>query len=180
MSKQLLIFSFFSLLILSSFEPVEDSSFNYIDTYKDLAVVEMHRSGIPASIKLAQGLLESNSGKSALAVRANNHFGIKCKRYWTGQTYYHKDDDFDKAGRLVESCFRAYNDPIDSFVDHSNFLTNTKHYGELFNYDRTDYRSWAIGLKKCGYATDPSYANKLIRKIEQYKLYRYDYVQLTN
>lgn len=149
---------------------------SYIDQYKDLAVIEMHRSGIPASIILAQGLLESNNGSSSLAQSANNHFGIKCKSYWRGSKYYHKDDDYDSQGNLKKSCFRAYESPIDSYVDHSNFLMYTERYSILFNYHKTDYIQWAHGLKNCGYATDPKYANKLITKIEQHQLYIYDNV----
>lgn len=148
---------------------------DYINKYKELAVVEMHRSGIPASIILAQGLHESNYGKSPLAQKANNHFGIKCKNYWMGQRYYHKDDDLNDQGKLIESCFRKYTSDIDSYVDHSNFLMQSKNYTELFKYPNTDYISWAIGLKSSGYATDPNYAEKLVKKIEKYKLYQYDY-----
>ncbi len=155
--------------------PYEDElAQNYIDSYKELAVVEMHRSGIPASIILAQGLHESNYGLSKLATSANNHFGIKCKAYWVGNTYYHKDDDFNE-GKLIESCFRSYNSAIESYVDHSNFLMNTKHYSNLFNYEKTDYKSWAYGLKDSGYATDENYPQKLIDKIEKYYLNQYDF-----
>lgn len=146
----------------------------YVDQYKDLAIIEMHRSGIPASITLAQALHESGVGNSALAINANNHFGIKCKSYWKGKTYNHRDDDYDAEGNLIKSCFRSYESVIDSYVDHSNFLRQSAHYGELFEYDKTDYKRWAYGLKKCGYATDPSYAFKLIDKIEKYQLYIYD------
>lgn len=146
----------------------------YIDTYKDLAVLEMHRSGIPASIILAQGIHESNSGKSTLATQANNHFGIKCKSYWIGKTYFHKDDDF-KNGKLIDSCFRAYDSAVQSYVDHSNFLMTSKNYASLFEYDAFDYESWAYGLKRCGYATDPNYTKKLLGIIESLELYQYDY-----
>jgi len=146
----------------------------YVMQYKDLAVVEMHRSGIPASITLAQALHESGIGNSDLAVFANNHFGIKCKSYWQGNTYNHKDDDYDADGNLIKSCFRSYDNVLDSYVDHSNFLMQSAHYSELFSYEKTDYKRWAYGLKKCGYATDPEYAFKLIDKIEKYQLYVYD------
>jgi flagellum-specific peptidoglycan hydrolase FlgJ len=165
---------FLVLFVCVSFSYPEESSNNYIDQYKELAVVEMYRSGIPASIKLAQGLLESDSGKSELAVNAKNHFGIKCKSYWTGASYYHKDDDRDHSGKIVDSCFRAYNDVVDSYVDHSNFLMFSGNYNTLFDYQKTDYQSWARGLKYCGYATDPSYAEKLIKKIEEHNLAQYD------
>ena len=153
---------------------IDEMAIQYIETYKDLAIVEMYRSGIPASIILAQALHESNYGMSPLAVNANNHFGIKCKTYWIGQKYYHKDDDFDDHGRLTDSCFRSYTSTLESYVDHSNFLMSSANYTELFNYNRTDYVSWANGLKLCGYATDTRYASKIISKIEKYDLYQYD------
>jgi len=130
--------------------------------------------GVPASITIAQGLHESNFGKSDLATEANNHFGIKCKTYWNGKTYYHKDDDFDKQGKLIDSCFRSYESVNDSYTDHSNFLKYTEHYMHLFNLDRVDYVGWAKGLKASGYATDPQYAEKLIRYIEKYNLTELD------
>lgn len=151
-----------------------DAAYNYIETYRDLAIVEMQRSGIPASITLAQALHESNYGLSDLALKANNHFGIKCKSYWQGKTYRHKDDDYIN-GRLIKSCFRSYQQAIDSYIDHSNFLSNTAHYRPLFALDRYDYKAWAHGLKSCGYATDKRYAEKLIKKIERYDLHQYDY-----
>jgi len=171
-----IIFTFYALLFCSVYNsPTSSLSDDYIDKYKELAVVEMHRSGIPASIILAQGLHESNYGRSPLAKKANNHFGIKCKNYWMGQRYYHLDDDFNDKGKLIESCFRKYSSDFDSFIDHSNFLMQGSHYSDLFKYPNTDYISWAIGLKKSGYATDPKYAEKLVKKIEEYKLYQYDY-----
>jgi flagellum-specific peptidoglycan hydrolase FlgJ len=173
--------SFFSIWIpilglgwfSSDFNP-DVAALEYIENYKDLAIVEMYRTGIPASITLAQALHESNYGTSPLAMKANNHFGIKCKNYWIGKTYYHKDDDLNKRGQLIESCFRAYTEDIDSYVDRSNFLMQTDRYKVLFNYDKEDYTSWAYGLKNCGYATDPNYAEKLISKIERYNLAAYD------
>jgi flagellum-specific peptidoglycan hydrolase FlgJ len=152
----------------------ESEKISYINEYKDLAIVEMHRTGIPASITLAQALHESNAGKSPLATKANNHFGIKCKSYWTGDTFYHKDDDLDRRGRLIESCFRAYTSAVESFVDHSNFLKETDHYSPLFSLEKDDYIAWAWGLKQCGYATDPNYAVKLIKLINKYDLTQYD------
>ncbi|MEM6966187.1 MAG: glucosaminidase domain-containing protein [Bacteroidota bacterium] len=146
---------------------------NYIETYKDIAIREMHRSGIPASITLAQGILESSWGKGALARKANNHFGIKCKRYWNGSTFYIEDDDY-KDGKLMKSCFRAYDDAEESYVDHTNFLMDNARYQKLFTYERTDYKRWAHGLKKCGYATDKRYAYKLISSIKKYRLDKYD------
>ena len=148
----------------------------YVDKYKEIAISEMHRSGIPASIKLAQGILESNSGRSTLAIKANNHFGIKCGKYWDGSTFYRKDDDY-RNGQLIESCFRKFKDALQSFIAHSDFLLNpgSKYrYGFLFGLDPLDYQSWAKGLKKSGYATDATYAEKLISIIEKYQLFRFD------
>jgi len=154
--------------------PSEEIAYGYVEDHKDLAVIEMYRTGIPASITLAQGMHESALGKSDLAIHANNHFGIKCKSYWQGKTYAHKDDDYDEDGNLIKSCFRAYDTVIDSYIDHSNFLTMTEHYQPCFQFDKTDYINWAYTLKRCGYATDKSYAIKLIDKIEKYQLYVYD------
>jgi flagellum-specific peptidoglycan hydrolase FlgJ len=168
----------FTLLVCVSllsfdFNP-EIAANEYIESYKELAVVEMYRTGIPASITLAQGLHESHYGTSKLATEANNHFGIKCKSYWTGKTFYHKDDDFNKKGQLIESCFRAYESDIDSYIDRSNFLMETERYAPLFEIDKTDYVAWAYGLRYCGYATDDQYSQKLISKIEKYNLHVFD------
>jgi len=146
---------------------------NYIETYQKIAIREMHRSGIPASITLAQGILESSWGNGSLALKANNHFGIKCKSTWKGPTFFIEDDDY-KRGKLVKSCFRSYDNAEDSYVDHSEFLTNNPRYERLFSYDRTDYKKWAHGLKKCGYATDKKYAYKLINTIKKYQLHKFD------
>lgn len=174
MKLKVLILLVAPLLCLSWIRSPESYADEYIEAYKDLAVIEMHRTGVPASITLAQGLHESNFGTSKLATEANNHFGIKCKSYWQGGTYYYKDDDLDKKGKLIESCFRSYDSALESYVDHSNFLTRSAHYSELFQLNVLDYKSWAYGLKRCGYATDPNYAEKLIRKIEKYNLSIYD------
>ncbi len=139
---------------------------NYISQYKDLAIEQMLRYRVPASITLAQGLLESRAGLSDLAVRGNNHFGIKCHG-WTGRKAYHDDDE---AGE----CFRAYDNARQSYEDHSRFLSQNSRYARLFSLDRTDYRGWAKGLKACGYATNPNYANSLIGIIETYGLSQYD------
>lgn len=139
----------------------------YIETYKSLAVDQMHRYGIPASITLAQGLLESAAGQSVLARKANNHFGIKTGGTWNGP-YVVKDDDF--AGEH----FRAYRSVEESYEDHSLFLRNRKRYASLFSLSATDYRGWAHGLKAAGYATNPQYAQRLIDLIERYDLHRYD------
>lgn len=172
MFKKLILPVFlFSLL---SFNVPEEIAMDYIDMYKDLAVAEMYRSGIPASIIMAQAMHESQCGKSMLAVNSNNHFGIKCKSYWRGDSYYHKDDDYDKKGNLTNSCFRAYNTIVDSYVDHSNFLKYSSNYASLFQLDRTDYKAWAEGLQNSGYATDPNYAKKLIKKVESYNLNHFD------
>ena len=150
---------------------------NYIRAYKEIAISEMRRTGIPASIKLAQGILESAAGKSELARKANNHFGIKCHNNWNGKTYYREDDDYDDQGRLIKSCFRVYRDPESSFIAHSEFIRDprkTYRYGFLFDLSPTDYKAWARGLKKAGYATSPTYANNLINIIERYDLNKYD------
>lgn len=138
----------------------------YIEKYAPIAVEEMYRSGIPASITLAQGILESGSGQSQLAIKANNHFGIKCHN-WKGKGMKFDDDEKDE-------CFRVYKNPEESYRDHSDFLRYRDRYKFLFDYKITDYKSWAYGLKKAGYATDPGYPVKLIKIIEDYKLYEYD------
>jgi LysM repeat protein len=140
---------------------------DYIDKYKDDAVREMQMYKVPASITLAQGMLESDNGNSALAVYANNHFGIKCHTDWTGDTYTADDDEHNE-------CFRKYPSVYESFVDHSKFLKNRDRYAALFNLKITDYKGWAKGLKAAGYATDPRYAERLIDIIERYKLFAYD------
>lgn len=139
----------------------------YINKYSELAVEQMKRHKIPASITLAQGLLESGAGYSQLARKSNNHFGIKCGGSWSGRSVRHDDD-------ARNECFRAYNHPRDSYEDHSDFLRRGARYAFLFKLDITDYKGWARGLKKAGYATDPSYANRLITIIEDYDLYKYD------
>lgn len=145
----------------------EGSVVSYINAYKDLAISEMKRTGIPASITLAQGIIESDMGRSRLASEANNHFGIKCHDDWNGPTIRHSDDRRNE-------CFRKYRKPEESFRDHSDFLTSEPRYRSLFSLDATDYKGWARGLKKAGYATNPDYANMLIRKIDEYNLYIYD------
>ena len=139
----------------------------YVAKYAETAISEMHRTGVPASITLAQGLLESRAGLSELAAKGNNHFGIKCHRDWKGKTM---NVDDDRKGE----CFRVYDDAIDSYRDHSDFLRYRDRYKSLFNLDPKDYKGWAAGLKAAGYATDPSYAQKLVKLIEDYQLYRYD------
>ncbi len=143
----------------------------YIDKYNSLAVEEMYRSKIPASITLAQGILESGNGNSRIAQEANNHFGIKCKTTWTGKTIYEDDD-------APQECFRKYDAAIDSYRDHSDFLKKNVRYAFLFDLEPTDYKSWAHGLKRAGYATNPQYAELLITFIERHKLNRFDEVKI--
>ena len=139
----------------------------YVDRYKHIAVAQMERYGIPASITMAQGILESDCGNSLLSMPSNNHFGIKCKRGWTGRKVYHDDD-------VKGECFRAYPSVEASYRDHAEFLDSQPRYDSLFAYDATDYRSWARGLKAAGYATAPDYAQRLIRIIEETQLYLLD------
>lgn len=138
----------------------------YIDSYSEIAQEEMLQYGIPASITLAQGILESGAGRGELTNKANNHFGIKCHG-WEGDKVYHDDDE-------AQECFRKYDDPKYSFRDHSLFLTQRSRYQALFKLKKDDYKGWAKGLKKAGYATDPKYPNKLISIIERYDLEKYD------
>lgn len=147
--------------------PQRQTTEEYIEKYRDLAVAEMHRTGIPASITLAQGILESGSGNSRLAKEGNNHFGIKCHKGWTGHTI-HEDDD------ALNECFRKYPSAYDSYIDHSEFLMTRSRYAFIFEYERTDYKNWAKGLKKAGYATNPKYAPILIGLIERYNLQQFD------
>ena len=144
----------------------------YIEKYSAIAIDEMYRSKIPASITLAQGILESGNGNSRLAVEANNHFGIKCKNTWTGKTIFEDDD-------APQECFRKYDAAIDSYRDHSDFLMRNTRYAFLFDLDQTDYKAWATGLRKAGYATNPQYADLLITFIERHKLNRFDLVKLS-
>jgi hypothetical protein len=139
----------------------------YIEKYKTLAVKQQKTHKIPASITLAQGLLESAAGSSRLARQGNNHFGIKCKEEWRGGRIYHDDDEQNE-------CFRTYKTVEDSYLDHSLFLSKRKYYVSLFNLDIYDYKGWAYGLQRCGYATDKSYGSKLVSIIETYELYKYD------
>jgi hypothetical protein len=147
---------------------------DYINIYSPLAIAEMQRTNIPASIIMAQAIVESSWGNGTLAREANNHFGIKCNNRWQGDCYAHLDDDYDKEGNLIESSFRLYNSVEASYTDHSDFLVNGTRYSTLFNYDVQDYVSWALGLKSAGYASDSLYAMKLIETIEKYELYRLD------
>ena len=169
--KRTITFLLFLVVTLSAFSQISFSQKyqDYIEEYKDLAIYEMTRYNIPASIILAQGLFESGAGLSELCRKGNNHFGIKCHG-WTGKKVYHDDDE-------AQECFRAYKDAIESYEDHSKFLVNSSRYSRLFKLKRTDYKGWAKGLKECGYATNPQYANKLIQIIEFYQLNQYDIAQ---
>lgn len=156
------------LLTVVSFGLIgQDAGSAYIKKYKNVAVREMKAYGIPASITLAQGILESGNGKSYLATEANNHFGIKCHQDWKGGRVYHDDDKKNE-------CFRSYKNAEESFKDHSLFLSNRGRYSFLFDLKPTDYKAWAKGLKKAGYATNPKYPQLLIDLIERYELYQYD------
>jgi len=140
---------------------------NYVLQFKDIAMANMKTYGIPASIILAQGILESGAGKGDLAVDANNHFGIKCHKEWLGESVRHDDDS-------AQECFRKYPQAADSYRDHALFLVGKKRYEKLFTYEKDDYKSWAKGLRAAGYATDPNYPDKLISYIERYNLHQYD------
>jgi hypothetical protein len=144
-------------------QPVNPDVLGYIEAFRDAAVLEMQRTGVPASVKLAQAILESEAGKSDLVTRSNNHFGIKCKSSWTGEKVYHDDDEQGE-------CFRKYASAGDSYRDHSDFLRTQPRYAFLFELEPTDYKGWAYGLKKAGYATNPRYPEIVIRYIEQYRL----------
>ena len=168
MKKALTIFLLVCTLALTASVPETRKSLQliYIERYAEIAVEEMYRSGVPASITLAQGLLESRYGQSELAVKGNNHFGIKCHN-WNGAGMYYDDD---RKGE----CFRKYASPEESYRDHSDFLRFRDRYRFLFDLEPTDYKGWAHGLKKAGYATDSKYPQKLISLIEEFELYKYD------
>ena len=172
MSGVLKRYLFFLVFILSFLSVGAQTRWNaqyqeYVDQWSSVAVEQMNRYRIPASITLAQGLLESGAGRSELAREGNNHFGIKCHNGWTGPTVY-KDDD------QRNDCFRSYKTARESYEDHSRFLVNGRRYQSLFSLKMTDYKGWARGLKAAGYATNPKYADRLIEIIEVYKLYEYD------
>jgi hypothetical protein len=155
----------------SSFGQQNDLVLQYINQYKDLAIVEMQRTGVPAAIKLAQGIHETSAGQSRLVTKANNHFGIKCKTDWSGPSISHDDD-------ARGECFRKYSSSEDSYRDHSNFLKKSARYASLFELDPTDYEGWAYGLKKAGYATNPKYPQVIIKLINDYNLQEYTLVAL--
>jgi len=158
---------FFVTKIFAVDSEVKFTGSDYMTKYKDDAIHEMDIYDVPASITLGQGMIESNYGNSELAKQANNHFGIKCHEDWTGETFTMNDDQ-------PNECFRKYTTVEESFADHSQFLKNRDRYQFLFDLKITDYKAWAQGLKDAGYATDPTYADRLIQVIEQYKLYQYD------
>jgi LysM repeat protein len=161
------MFSMASMALTAQRKSVEE----YIGQFKDIAINEMKRSGVPASITLAQGILESENGNSELVKKSNNHFGIKCKSTWMGESVTHDDD-------ANGECFRAYTNADESYRDHSDFLKANKRYSALFNLDPEDYTGWAKGLKKAGYATNPKYPELLIKYIEQYDLQQYTLIAL--
>ena len=168
--KRILIALFLLLGLVCLVAKDDTPQERYVKKYADMAVKEMIRSGVPASITLAQGMLESGNGQSRLAVQGNNHFGIKCHKGWEGKTLHHDDD-------APGECFRVYESVADSYKDHSDFLRYRDRYKFLFDLERTDYKGWAYGLKKAGYATDPGYPAKLIKYIEEYDLARYDVLE---
>lgn len=162
------IFFAFAILFISKIQAQTwKNDEQYIQRFAAYAVEEMEKYKIPASITLAQGLLETGGGQSRLAQQGNNHFGIKCKEDWTGKTMKHTDD-------APNECFRVYDDPRQSYEDHSKFLAYRSYYTKLFSLDMMDYKAWAHGLKKAGYATNPKYAYILIDKIEKNRLYEFD------
>jgi hypothetical protein len=165
----LLLLPFFCITLAAQ----KTATLIYIDQYKDIAIKEMKRTGIPASITLAQGIVESNSGESNLALNFNNHFGIKCKTDWKGETTYQDDDS-------KQECFRAYPNANASFIDHSNFIKTRPNYAPLFQLDPVDDSAWAIGLKKAGYATANDYANKLMKVIDDYELSQFNFPELND
>ncbi len=162
--------SFAGVMITPKLKPKN----NYIEHYLPIANTEKERSTIPIAIIIGQGIFESGWGEASLATDANNHFGIKCGSSWNGPSYLHKDDDLDAEGNLIESCFRFYESAEHSYIDHTDFLMSNTRYESLFGIQNNDYRKWAYGLQKAGYATDTAYAVKLIGIIERYELYKYD------
>jgi LysM repeat protein len=169
--KQLSLFVGFYLLMNTFSFAQNEKALSYINKYKDAAIEEMKRSGVPASITLAQGMLESGYGESELCKKSNNHFGIKCKNEWTGDKVYHDDD-------YKNECFRAYPSVADSYKDHSDFLKSRPWYVSLFKLESTDYEGWAYGLKKAGYATEKDYPEKLIGIIQNYGLHKFTLIAL--
>jgi LysM repeat protein len=166
--RKLIITTIF--ILVASFLKAQDISVEeYVNTYRSIAVAEMKRSGIPASVTLAQGILETEHGNSELVKKSNNHFGIKCKSTWTGESVTHTDD-------APNECFRKYPNAADSYKDHSDYLKTSPRYAALFQLDPSDYKGWAFGLKRAGYATNPRYPQIVISNIEKYNLQQYDTV----
>ena len=163
----ILLFALVGVVSVSAAAKVRQTREEYVEKYKAIAIAHMERYGIPASITMAQGILESDSGNSHLSKSSNNHFGIKCKKSWKGDRVYHDDD-------AKGECFRAYPSVEASYQDHADFLDQSPRYDSLFTYQSDDYRSWARGLKACGYATAPDYAERLVKIIESMKLYLLD------
>ncbi len=168
-----IILLFLSFSGLDSLAQKKELITNYVNQYKDLAVAEMIRTGVPAAITLAQGIHESGAGNGKLVLESNNHFGIKCKSNWTGESVKHTDD-------AIGECFRKYRLAEDSYKDHSDFLKNGQRYSFLFSLSPTDYEGWANGLKKAGYATNPNYPQVLIKLIEDYNLQEYTFFAMGN
>ena len=172
MFEKKLLLSILSLFIAAILVAQDEVTIReYISKYKDIAIAEMQRTGIPASIKLAQGIHETSAGTSVLVQKSNNHFGLKCKTEWTGMTVKHTDD-------APNECFRKYSNSADSYKDQSDYLKNQPRYASLFQLDPTDYKGWATGLKRAGYATNPKYAPVLIKLIEEYGLQDYTLIAL--
>jgi LysM repeat protein len=166
-------FALCSLMAKAQSGSFDDKAKAYVQQYAAWAIEEQKRVGIPASITLAQGIYETSAGESELATKANNHFGIKCKKEWRGETFAHTDD-------APNECFRKYKSAKESYIDHSNYLKTSVRYAELFTYDVSNYIAWAKGLKKCGYATNPAYAQKLIKMVEDYELQQYTLAAKSN
>ncbi len=167
--KLILLFLLFQSTLLA--QKKQSSALEYIEKYKFLAISEMHKTGIPASITLAQALHESANGTSQLAVKANNHFGVKCTRNWSGKRFH-------RNGNKKNSCFRKYETVEDAYADRSSFLTKNKKYAFLFKYNHQQYKSWAYGLQRSGYARSKSYASHLLRTIKMYNLHQLDYARI--
>jgi hypothetical protein len=171
MRKFLLLCYFLSISIIALSQKKQSTASTYIEKYKMLAISEMKKTGIPASITLAQALRESANGTSQLALKANNHFGVKCTRNWSGKRFH-------RNGNKKNSCFRKYENAEEAYADRSSFLTKNKQYAFLFNYKPTQYKKWAYGLQRSGYARSKSYASHLLRTITMYNLHQYDYAVL--
>lgn len=169
--RTVILTCFLLISVVTVFSQKKEDIVKYINTYKELAINEMKRSGVPASIKLAQGIHETMAGTSDLVLKSNNHFGIKCKTGWAGDKVFHDDD-------ARGECFRSYVKAEDSYIDHSNFLKASPRYAFLFELDPTDYEAWAYGLKKAGYATNIRYSQILIKLIQDYNLQQYSLIAL--